>query len=852
RFTTAELAKALSTSPLEMFLYFMAEQRDLFAEQLVANDSQKRILLYVQVLATLSQLELGGFDEQLLTGFAQQTVLLQHAKHFAQKLFGPAAAKGNLDAEALLMLRNIKCLLIRAHKLGVLGASGYELIEHFKRLLARCQLPKLLEHPLCIEFTQELQNLPIASNVKHEIYPKLEQLLQSEADTSALPAAPATGDVAGYINWQRRLLCEDFVQPLRQLVQRLRDKVDIERLKEAHLLWPHTQLILNPEFAEAERNSLIFLDCCPAERLEDAESVVPPEQLEQLKTGTLLCLTTSYDFDNLILAIVGYTKPSTRTEGYLSVEIAKQYNIGNIYGQPLIMFEAPVFFEPYLRVHNYLSTCSADSFPMRRYIVDGQVHVRPPAFIGPDTGLRYNQKAFPIDKCPAEASLNARQKLAFSAALTNEFCLIQGPPGTGKTHLSVQLVNTLLQNVDRLNSGPIILLTYTNDSLDKFLLQLSAHTDNILRFGCQTRLKEIAKYNVRTMVDDVLVPPRLKRIWWLVSCEYKEQFQRLQALHADFDGSEADYVKIQAAQEQLQQINEKINTLRTIFQYYVAKDRALLAMTTTCAARLNFLFRLLRSKCFVFEEAGETAETHVLACLTPHTEHVILIGDHKQLQPHTGTHTLQGLQVSLFERLITTPGFPATVLNVQYRMRSCIAELLVPHFYDQLISDRSVDLPPKLKGMSSSLYFVNHNQPESQLSDMSYANVYEAKTLIKLLEKLLKLKCKDIVILSPYTAQVEYIRAALGKAQRKQVSVSTVDSFQGLEAQIVLLSLVRSNPSGQIGFLRQPNRVCVALSRARTALYMIGNMETLQRGNPQLWGAISAKLQAQNAIGEQF
>lgn len=318
------------------------------------------------------------------------------------------------------------------------------------------------------------------------------------------------------------------------------------------------------------------------------------------------------------------------------------------------------------------------------------------------------------DKLTKETKLNDMQKVAFNTAVTNEFSLIQGPPGTGKTYLSVELIKTLLQNVNHLKTGPIIVLAYTNDSLDKFLVKISKHTDSILRFGWQTRAPEIGKYNVQNIVDATTVPWQLKRVWWLIKCEYKEQFKRLQALQADFDGSEENYLIIKKEQEQLQVINEKIITLRTIFQYYIAKDHALLAMTTTCAARLNFLFRLLESKCFVFEEAAEVAESHVLACLTPYTQQVILIGDHQQLKPYTGTHALQGLQMSLFERLITHQ-FPATVLNVQYRMRSCIAELLVPIFYKNLTSDESVNAYRNVNEMSTNMFFLNHNEPEKQL-----------------------------------------------------------------------------------------------------------------------------------------
>ncbi|XP_034488930.1 NFX1-type zinc finger-containing protein 1-like [Drosophila innubila] len=847
RFSTGELVAALKLTPLEMFIYFMSEQRDLFVDQLSANEAQKRILQYVKVLTVLCQTELGGFDVQLLSGFARQSVLLKHVTIFAEKLFTPPS-KGHLDDESELMLRSIKWLLLRAHKLGVMGDLGYELIEHFKTLLARCQLPKLLEHPLCIEFSQELAALPTVANVKNEIYPKLEELQTPESVSFANSAAPVVpGDAAGYINWHRQLLREDFAQPLREFVVRVRDETQRDTLVKKYLLWTHTQLILNPEFNDAELHSRVLMDIRPAKRIEKmelskADMNLQCEFLKSLKTGALLCFTTSYDFDNLILATVASTDFDKMYQGYLNVEIVKQYNIGNIYGKPLIMYETPVFFEPYLRVHDYLSTCSADNFPMRRYIVDGCLDVSQPAYINSDVQLKY--------KLQPPKHLNELQQKAIRDAFSNEFCLIQGPPGTGKTHLSVELLNVLLQNAAALKTGPIIVLTYTNDSLDKFLLKASKHTDSIIRFGSQTRMPELAKFNVRSKVDEQLVPPRLKHLWWMVKCEYKEQFKQLQALHANFDGTEKDYNKIQKAQEDLQLVAEKRNTLRTIFHYYVVRDKALVAMTTSCGARLNYLFRLLQSKCFIFEEAAETAETHVLACLTPYTEHVILIGDHKQLKPYTGNDAHQGLQVSLFERLINNQ-FPVTVLNLQYRMRPCIAKLLVPTFYDKLEDDESVIAYENVKGMSANMYFVNHNNPENRQTNMSIINSHEARQLVKLALSL-KYKMSDIVILTPYIAQVNYIKSLMSTKQREKLLVATVDSYQGLEANIVLLSLVRSNTKGSIGFLRLPNRVCVALSRARWGLYMIGNMETLLCGNPELWGAINGKLQAENAIGDAF
>ncbi|KAH8311185.1 hypothetical protein KR044_004691 [Drosophila immigrans] len=854
RFATVDLLNALKMQPLEMFFYFMTDGRDLFENQYRARDSQKRLLQYVEVVTRLCQMELGGYDEELLTGFANQTALLNEVKIFAMKLFAPSS-KGNLDAESELLLRSIKWLLIRAHKVGVLGKLGYELIEHFKTQLARCQLPQLLEHPLCLEFAQELAVLPTENNLKYEIYPKLDELQRSDPDRGGLAKVAATSrpnDAAGYIRWQRELLREDFAQPLRDFVKGLRDMGNVASLVEHHVVWPDTRLILNTEFADVEKNKLIFVDICPESRSKRSKSDVKLhiKLLQNFKNGALLCFTTSYDFENLVLANVHHTSVEAMKEGYLGVEIVKQYNIGKIYGIPLIMFETPVFFEPYLRVHNYLSTCSADNFPMRRYIIDDCSEVAKPAYVDSALQLTYNNKPFSLERPPMD--LNAVQKEALRNAFSNEFCLIQGPPGTGKTHLSVELLKVLLENAVAMNTGPIIVLAYTNDSLDKFLLKASQHTDSIIRFGSQSRLTEIAQYNMRSMVDGAPVPPRLKRLWWQVKCDFKEKFQRLQALYTNFDGSQENYEEIQKAQKDLQLVTEKKNTLKIIFQYYVARDKALLAMTTSCGARLNYLLRLLKSKCFIFEEAAETAETHVLACLTPHTEHVILVGDHKQLQPYTGSHTHPGLQISLFERLIVK-GFPVTVLNTQYRMRPLIAELLVPTFYDALASDASVEAYGNVKGMSANMYFVDHKEPEEQLTNMSFVNKHEAKKLVELARALKKYNNSDIVILSPYNAQVEYINTLLYKKEKRDfVLVATVDSYQGLEAKIVLLSLVRSNPAGQIGFLRLPNRICVALSRSRWALYMIGNMETLQCGNRELWGAIKSKLTWENAFGDEF
>ncbi|KAH8332520.1 hypothetical protein KR074_004730 [Drosophila pseudoananassae] len=841
RLSMAEFTKGLAMLPIDMFLYFFSEEKDLFVNQLEPNDSLKRFAVYLDVLKSLCQLEMVGFEEVILEAFVKQTVLHDKIRRLILTLLSKGSGR-HWDEETVLILQNMMWLLDRAHKFGHVSQQGGDIVELYHKLNDHLKLKSL---KVDYVFTS-----PSRRNVKNDIYPTLKALLSEEISTVEESHNPTSNDVSRYIEEHRELLRKDFIGPLRELVQRLREGRDLRDLEQQGMLWPRTTLTLNPEFNEAQRHSLVYLNFPETETNDNSYQ----KALVNIKSGSLLCLTRSLDLENLILASVGYTVEEKLKSGCLSVEIISQYNIGNIYDQPLIMFQTPAFFEPYLRVHNYLMTCSPEHLPMRRYLVDNEFDVRPPAYMKPELKLTYNGTTFTREAPPQHMPLNETQKSAFMDALRREFSIIQGPPGTGKTHLSVELVRCLIESSKAAGLGPVVVLTYTNDSLDKFLVKMSEHTQNILRFGSQSRDPQLKKFNEGS-VHFENASPRLKRIWWLVNCEYKEKFELLQSAYSNFDGSEESYEATLLAQQRVRQVAERLETLRAVFKYFLAKSKDIVAMTTTCAARLNFFLRLLKSKCVVFEEAAEIQESHVVACLTPHTEHVILVGDHKQLQPFNGSNQVQ--QISLFERLIVS-GMPFSFLNLQYRMRPCIADLLIPTIYEELASSDSVKTYDDIRMMEKNLFFLNHKRPEQQLSDKSFINPYEADSLLELTSFLIhkaKYARSDIVILSPYNAQVECIRKKLctrGLQVTKTnlgVLVSTVDSFQGLEANIVLLSLVRSNSAGQIGFLRQPNRVCVALSRARWALYIAGNMETLQKGNRTLWGSIAERLERQEALG---
>lgn len=191
------------------------------------------------------------------------------------------------------------------------------------------------------------------------------------------------------------------------------------------------------------------------------------------------------------------------------------------------------------------------------------------------------------------------------------------------------------------------------------------------------------------------------------------------------------------------------------------------------------------------------------------------------------------LGISLFERFIINK-FDYSTLNIQHRMRPEISSLISPSIYPDLINHDSVLSYPPVNGVKSSLYFIDHSESEEPFGDSSKQNPHEAKFLVRLAEHLLKNRCKamDITILVAYLGQYYAIKEeAKNRQLNDKIRCAVLDNYQGEENKIILLSLVRSNNENSIGFLKIENRVCVALSRAKEGLYIMGNMELLCRNS---------------------
>ncbi|CAG2255345.1 unnamed protein product [Mytilus edulis] len=319
----------------------------------------------------------------------------------------------------------------------------------------------------------------------------------------------------------------------------------------------------------------------------------------------------------------------------------------------------------------------------------------------------------------------------------------------------------------------------------------------------------------------------------------------------------------QYIESQKQQLQDTEGLISALFDRYkqaklqidelIMSKASVIALTTTAAARYYDSLAKLKPTITIIEEAAEVLEAHIVTALSQNCQHVILIGDHKQLEPKPAVHELAikyNLSVSLFERMINNE-LHYYCLQRQHRMRPDIADL-VRHIYPALEDNENVTYYEDVGGIRQNLYFINHSSPEVYSDEgRSYSNEFEADYARELCRYLLNqgYKPSQITILAAYSGQMYCIQKKMPKAEFEGVTICVLDNYQGEENEVIILSLVRSNQEGVIGFLNKENRICVALSRAKKGMYIIGNIDTLTRKSKH-WQVISDTLKRKNSIGK--
>ena len=313
-------------------------------------------------------------------------------------------------------------------------------------------------------------------------------------------------------------------------------------------------------------------------------------------------------------------------------------------------------------------------------------------------------------------------------------------------------------------------------------------------------------------------------------------------------------IEVQRREQKHKELCAELEWVRGEGEEEVISQATVVGMTTSCAAKYHSMLQRIAPKIVIIEEAAEVMEAHIITSLSRNTKHTILIGDHKQLRPKATVYELAqkyNLEISLFERMVMN-SMDCKRLCIQHRMRPEIAALTKRIYDHEIVDHETVIQFQDISGLTHNLFFVDHCQPEVLITGLqSYSNPHEAAFLVDLCFYLLLqgYRPSQITILTMYTGQLLLLQKKMPRKIFEGVKVCVVDNFQGEENDIILLSLVRSNSEGRVGFLRESNRICVSLSRARMGFYCIGNFMLLKKQS-ELWQEICGDLETKSAIGE--
>ena len=441
--------------------------------------------------------------------------------------------------------------------------------------------------------------------------------------------------------------------------------------------------------------------------------------------------------------------------------------------------------------------------------------------------------------------LNPTQEKAVNEVLwAKDVAIVHGPPGTGKTTTLVEAINETL-----MRESQVLVCAQSNMAVDWISEKLVDRGVNVLRIGNPTRVND--KMLGFTYERRFEAHPDYPQLWAIRKAIRELRKNRKK-------GSESYHQKLERLKSRATELEIRINS-------ELLGEARVIACTLVGSAH-----RLLEGMKFGTLFIDEAAQALEAACWIPmrRASRVILAGDHCQLPPTVKSIAAlrAGLGKTLMERIAENKPEVVTLLKIQYRMNEDIMRFSSDWFYHG-----EVESAPQIKYRSileddSPITWVDTSNEENQVTiegddvasgekrdDMnfheqfvgeSFGRINKAEadlTLLTLAEYLTQVGKRrvleesiDVGIISPYRAQVQYLKRLLKKYEffkpyRRLISVNTVDGFQGQERDVILISLVRSNDEGQIGFLKDLRRMNVAMTRARMKLIILGDKSTMAK-----------------------
>ena len=441
--------------------------------------------------------------------------------------------------------------------------------------------------------------------------------------------------------------------------------------------------------------------------------------------------------------------------------------------------------------------------------------------------------------------LNPTQEKAVNEVLwAKDVAIVHGPPGTGKTTTLVEAINETL-----MRESQVLVCAQSNMAVDWISEKLVDRGVNVLRIGNPTRVND--KMLGFTYERRFEAHPDYPQLWAIRKAIRELRKNRKK-------GSESYHQKLERLKSRATELEIRINC-------ELLGEARVIACTLVGSAH-----RLLEGMKFGTLFIDEAAQALEAACWIPmrRASRVILAGDHCQLPPTVKSIAAlrAGLGKTLMERIAENKPEVVTLLKIQYRMNEEIMRFSSDWFYHG-----EVESAPQIKYRSileddSPITWIDTSNEENQVTiegddvvsgekrdDMnfheqfvgeSFGRINKAEadlTLLTLAEYLTQVGKRrvleesiDVGIISPYRAQVQYLKRLLKKYEffkpyRRLISVNTVDGFQGQERDVILISLVRSNDEGQIGFLKDLRRMNVAMTRARMKLIILGDKSTMTK-----------------------
>ena len=425
------------------------------------------------------------------------------------------------------------------------------------------------------------------------------------------------------------------------------------------------------------------------------------------------------------------------------------------------------------------------------------------------------------------ATLNESQQDAVRQCLAAEdIAIIHGPPGTGKTTTIIEVIR---QAVAR--DETVLATAPSNTAVDNLLEQLIATNSNVVRIGHPARVAErLRDYSLDVMVENH------ENMRWV-----RELLNDAEKLYRKTDR----YTRAKPARGAKREMRQEAKYLKQEarkLERQAVKD--VLDQADIICATTTFDTDILDGRFFETAVIDEACQSTEPGCWQPalFANRIIFAGDHQQLPPTviSTEAAREGFAFSMLERLVEKYGNAITTqLKVQYRMHHHIMDFSSREFYNgTLVAHDSVathlltglDLAATDSLTETAVTFVDSAganwDEEIEPDGQSKRNPQEADFIVGKATRLLQcgVRPEDIAVIAPYAAQVRLLRERM---ECREIEIDTVDGFQGREKEVVLISMVRSNTDGEIGFLSDQRRMNVAMTRARRKLFIVGDSATL-------------------------